>query len=299
MIKPILPFVETMITYACNLSCAGCTNYSDYNMKGSVSWVQGKQWLEQWLQRIDIESFGIIGGEPTLNPDCKQWICGVRDMLPDAQIRFTTNGVNFLNNPDILDTCVDAGNVVFKFTSHEDKPYTKQIIEHVFSAYNWKPITEYGINRWIGPNNSRFQINAPTHFYKTYRGEFGYMQPHNNLPNDAFSMCVQQTCPLLYEGKIYKCSSIALLEKVLGDWKQTDVNCWDKYLKYKPITVDSDIMKIENFIYNFGKSHTICSMCPTAKDRQSMINHKTNVITKKQWLIASSKQKDLAHLQDV
>jgi MoaA/NifB/PqqE/SkfB family radical SAM enzyme len=64
--RPILPFVETMITYACNLSCAGCTNYSNYNMKGSVSWKQGKTWIEKWVAKLDISDFGIMGGEPTV-----------------------------------------------------------------------------------------------------------------------------------------------------------------------------------------------------------------------------------------
>ena len=96
--KLILPFVETMITYACNLSCTGCTNYSDYNMKGSVPWQKGKIWIEQWLTRLDILDFGIMGGEPTLNPECEHWIYGVRSLLPNSQIRFTTNGFKALNS---------------------------------------------------------------------------------------------------------------------------------------------------------------------------------------------------------
>jgi MoaA/NifB/PqqE/SkfB family radical SAM enzyme len=98
MPKLTLPFVETMITYACNLSCAGCTNYSDYNMKGYVKWATGKKWLQKWLKVINIQEFGIMGGEPTLNPECKEWLYGVRDLLPTSQLRFTSNAVNFLKN---------------------------------------------------------------------------------------------------------------------------------------------------------------------------------------------------------
>ena len=130
--RPILPFVETMITYACNLSCTGCTNYSDYNMKGSVSWSQGKEWLQAWIKRVNILDFGIMGGEPTLNPECEQWIYGVRSLLPNTQIRFTTNGVNFHKKPEVFDWCVDVGNTVFKFTLHEDKTYGMDAINYVF-----------------------------------------------------------------------------------------------------------------------------------------------------------------------
>jgi hypothetical protein len=284
MQKQTLPFLETMITYACNLSCAGCTNYSDYNMKGSVKWVQGKKWLEDWIELIHIPDFGIMGGEPTLNPECEQWIYGVRELMPNSQIRFTTNAVTFLDNTDVLDWCVDVGNTVFKFTLHEDKPYALEAVKHVFNAYEWKPITEYGINRWIGPNNTRFQINSPTQFFKTYQGSFGNIRPHHNRPQEAFDLCVQKTCPLLYEGKIYKCSSIALLNRVLEDWNQPITEDWQPYTNYEGISTHSSNREIADFVRNFGKPQRICSMCPTQKDRDSIIDHRANVISKKQWI---------------
>lgn len=284
MQKPILPFLETMITYACNLSCAGCTNYSDYNMKGSVKWSQGKQWLEQWLERVDIPDFGIMGGEPTLNPECESWIYGVRQLMPNSQIRFTTNAVTFLNNTDVLDWCIDVGNTVLKFSIHQDLPYAQDSIDYVFRKYNWKPITEYGINRWLGPNGTRFQINAPQKFYKTYKGRFGNIRPHHNNPREAFDMCVQQTCPLLYQGRIYKCSSIALINRVLSDWKQPVTDDWKVYANHTGIGVTSTDQEIKTFIKNFGKPHKICQMCPSEKDTSSIIDHKSNVISKKQWI---------------
>jgi hypothetical protein len=110
------------------------------------------------------------------------------------------------------------------------------------------------------------------------------MKPHNNNPKDAFDMCIQQTCPLLYEGSIYKCSSIALLNRVLNDWKQPITNDWKPYTDYIGITPNSSDREIRQFIQNFGRPHKICSMCPTKKDTQSVLNHRTNVISKKQWL---------------
>jgi hypothetical protein len=52
--RPQLPFLETMITQVCNLSCHGCTNFSDLTHSGYVSWNQGKQWVESWIEHIDI-----------------------------------------------------------------------------------------------------------------------------------------------------------------------------------------------------------------------------------------------------
>jgi len=273
-----------MITYACNLSCSGCTNYSDYNMKGSVKWSQGRQWVARWLERLHIPDFGIMGGEPTLNPECEQWIYGIRSLMPNSQIRFTTNAVNFLDRTEVLDWCVDVGNTVFKFTLHQDLDYAKESVEYVFGQHDWKPITEHGINRWIGPNGTRFQINAPDKFIKTYQGKYGAIHPHNNNPSDAFDICIQQQCPLLYEGGIYKCSSIALLNRVLSDWNQPATEEWSPYTEYKGITPESSDDEIGSFISNFGKPHSICRMCPSARDTQSIMNHRHNVITKKKWI---------------
>ena len=112
----VLPFVETMITQVCNLSCLGCTNYSDIKHSGYVSWNEGKKQIESWLARLHINDFGIMGGEPLINPEVREWLIGVRELLPDSQIRFTTNGELLYKNFDILELAHDIGNVVFKVT---------------------------------------------------------------------------------------------------------------------------------------------------------------------------------------
>ena len=119
---PRLPFLETMITQACNLSCLGCTNYSDLPHSGYVSWSQGRKSLERWLTRVRIDDFGIMGGEPLLNPEWKQWLMGVRELLPQAQIRFTTNGVLLHRWPNILDFLQGIG----KHHATANKHATKQ-----------------------------------------------------------------------------------------------------------------------------------------------------------------------------
>lgn len=285
MTKPVLPFMETMITYACNLSCSGCTNYSDYNMKGHVKWKDGKHWLESWLEILDVPDFGLIGGEPLLHPELNEWIHGCRELMPKSQIRLTTNAVTFLQNTRVLDWCMDIGNCVFKFSIHNDTEAVSKSIDYVFSKYKWEPIVEHGISRWAGPNNVKFQINAPINFVKSYQGTYGNIQPHNSDPRRAFDICVQKTCPLLYNGKIYKCSSIALLNRVLEDWGQPINNDWAPYITdYHPLTLDSNINDINQFLENFGRPHKVCQMCPTIEDTPSIIDHRSTVVTKKQWI---------------
>lgn len=285
MIKPVLPFLETMVTYNCNLSCTGCTNYSDYNMTGAVSWDQCSDWIKSWLQRVDIPDFGIIGGEPLMHPEISHWIFGLRNLLPNSQIRFTTNGKLLLKKFDVVKNLLEIGNTVIKLTVHQPQEfYTQEASKLLFSCADWTPIVEHGINRWAGPNNTKLQINFPQTFVKTYQGHFKNMTPHNSDPTEAFNHCIQQQCPLLYNGRIFKCSSIALLERVTTDWQQNTNSMWDPYLNYKGIDslcTDSELL---NFISGFGRPESICSMCPGDQDHQSFLPHNRTVTSKSHWI---------------
>lgn len=283
--KPVLPFVETMITYGCNLSCQGCTNYSDYNVKGLVTWDQGKRWIEGWLEKIEIPDFGIMGGEPLMNPEVERWILGCRDVMPTSQIRFTTNAILLSRRRSVLDTLMSIGNCVIKISAHQPQEfYTQEAMKLLFDLSDWRPVVEHGIHRWINDDGVRLQINFPKNFVKSYLGEFSNMLPHHNDPAQAFDICVQQRCPLLYQGRLYKCSTSALLGKVLGDWNRSHVPEWQSYLSYRGIGVDCDDQDLENFIGDFGRPEWICQMCPSIDDKQSQVDHQSTVIPKSQWI---------------
>ena len=265
-----------MATQVCNLSCAGCTNYSDLTHSGYVRWADMKQQLESWLAVIDIPDFGIMGGEPLVNPEIRQWLQGVRELMPNSQIRFTTNGLLLDKYFDVVDLAHDVGNIVFKITVHQDTAEIENTIDRIFKRYNWEPVTEYGIRRWAGANGVRFQVNRPDVFLKTYQGTYADMRPWNNNPADSFDVCIQQTCPLLYQGRIYKCSTQGLLKDTLAKFDNPNLDLWQPYL-LDGISPDSDDIVIRSFIDNFAKPHSMCSMCPSSNDTEAKLAHKINV----------------------
>lgn len=280
MSKHILPFVETMITQVCNLSCHGCTNYSDLAHTGYVTWAQGKQELEAWLERVDILDFGILGGEPLVNPEVDKWIVGLRELMPHAQIRFTTNGINLDKKFHLIQLLHDIGNCVIKIGVHVDDPRLEKTIQRIYSSYNWEPVTEYGIQRWRTGNDVRFHVKRPDVFWKTFQGTYQTMRPHDNSPSDAFKQCCQQTCPLLYNGRIYKCSTSGLLEDTLSRFNYPNADEWQPYLQ-DGLLPDCSENELREFLNNFGSPHKICRMCPTSADVGSKIIHLDNVSTKK------------------
>lgn len=275
MSKLTIPFVETMASYACNLSCLGCSNYSDINLKGNVKWETCKQWLDQWLERININDFGIIGGEPLANPEIDKWIIGSRSLMPDAQIRFTTNGLLLHKKMEIVDLLQDVGNSVFKITVHlENNQNIENTINQIFSRYDFEEVEEYGIKRYKTSNNFRFQINRPTVFYKSYKNNYTNMLPHNSNPVEAFDMCIQKRCPLLYKGKIYKCSTSGMLNDILKKFKRDNIPEWEPYARYNGISIEDSDETINEFIENYGKpNNNICGMCPSPSDRDSILDH--------------------------
>lgn len=270
----ILPFVETMITQVCNLACQGCTNYSDLNHQGYVTWSQGKEWLTQWLSRITIQEFGIMGGEPMINPQWRDWCRGVRDLMPGGRIRFTTNGTFLDRTPDILDFFQDLENITLKITVHVPDPLLEARIKSLMDQRVWQKVEEFGISRWAGPGGLRLQINRPQHFLRTFQGEYENMRPWNNQPEQAFAACVQKTCPLLYRGRIYKCSTAGLLLDTLEKFQRPNWHEWTQFIDPGIDWQDHDDA-IEEFIANFNRPHSRCAQCPSTAD--AAIDHSRTV----------------------
>lgn len=281
--KPVLPFVETMITQACNLACHGCSNYSDLTHQGYVTWKQGKRSLTNWLARVDIPDFGILGGEPLMHPRCEDWLIGLRELLPDAQIRFTTNGLLLPKKMHLIKIMEQIGNVVFKIAVHVKDPELEKTIQTILDMYQWQEVEEFGVKRLTTGNRFRFHVRRPDIFWKTYIGNYENMAPHNSNPSDAFQICCQQTCPLLYKDRIYKCSTNGLLRETLERAGSPNWESWTQYLD-DGIGSDCSDEQLVSFLNNFGKPNRICGMCPSSSHLGSRLIHLENVSTKKYLL---------------
>lgn len=276
-----LPFLEVMVLRSCNLSCKGCTTFSDLKHQGDYGqWSQTKEWLEQWNQRLNIEAIGFMGGEPLIHPNIKDWIVGVREILPTAQIRFVTNGLLLEKNLEIIDTLYELGHSVLKISVHVEDDRINRMIKYIMNRFEWKPVTEFHINRWSTDNAFKFQINRPERFYQTFKGTYSDMKPHDNNPADAFhQLCVQKKCPLLFEGKLYKCGTAGLTPHILKKFNNPNIELWEPYTN-TGLDLNCANEDLERFIKNFGKPHSMCRQCPVEADIESIIDHPNNVVYK-------------------
>jgi hypothetical protein len=105
------------------------------------------------------------------------------------------------------------------------------------------------------------------------------MKPHDNEPDRAFRLCVQKKCPLLYNGKIWKCGTLALTPDMLERMGQPNLDLWKPYIQ-PGLHPDCDSQELADFVQNFGQPHAACRQCPTADDVHSILDHATTVTFK-------------------
>lgn len=276
-----IELIESMILRACNLACEGCTTFSDLKWNQWTPWAQGRLEIEPWLKRLDPESWAIMGGEPLLHPGLADWILGIRQLIPQARIRFTTNAVLMSRQWHIAELLQDLGNCTLKFSYHTPGAELDAVIQRVFDTWHLEPVQEYGIKRWVGQGGFRFQIARPQEFLRTYQGQLPNITPHDNDPGQAFARCVQQRCPMLWQGKLYKCGTVALTPDLLERYGWPNQSHWQPYLGHG-LAHDCSDHELDEFLANFGRPHAVCRQCPTAKDIQSNVDHLSTVRYKSQ-----------------
>ena len=271
---PTIPFLELQVNQACNLSCKGCSTFSDLKWNGYFTWDEGRSWLEPWIKKVELPAIGYMGGEPLLNPTIKEWITGVHQMLPYAQQRFVTNGTLLQRHWDVFHLLRNIGNSVFKITYHLSTPALDEAIDRILNDYSWETVNEFGIDRYVERStNFRLQINKPDTFVRVFKNNYNNMAPFDSNPVEAFNACCQQRCPLLYKGKIYKCGHLAYLPELLDRFNRPNYDLWEQALGYGHSPNDN----MDAFAKNFGKPHKICKICPTLKDTKQFVDHKNNV----------------------
>jgi hypothetical protein len=278
-----IEYVESMILRTCNLACDGCSTFSDLKWSEWIPWQQGKQEIQPWLERVRPESWGIMGGEPLLHPELAQWLQGIRQLMPHTRIRFTTNAVLLHQHWHIAELLHELGNCTLRFSYHTPGAELDSVIQRVFDTWPLWPVKEYGVKRWAGHNGFRFQISRPREFLRSYQGTMPNIAPHDNEATQAFANCVQQRCPMLWQGQLYKCSTAALTPDLLSRYGWPNLEQWQPYIGTGLDVTCSD-QALDEFLLNYGKANRICRQCPTAQDSHSTIDHLSTVRYKSQRL---------------
>lgn len=130
-----LDYAEFYITNVCNLNCENCNRFNNFNFTGHERWKSHCDEYQQWSKIFDINRIGILGGEPMLNPDFLNWVQGVADLWPSADIVIITNGTQLHRWPELYDLlCKYQGRVHIRISEHNalNKDQTFSAVEKFF-----------------------------------------------------------------------------------------------------------------------------------------------------------------------
>jgi organic radical activating enzyme len=292
-----LDYAEVMASYSCNLSCVGCTNYSNYDYRGFADWGEVRDSLLAWIPLIEFASFGIIGGEPLLNPGLRQWVYGIREIIPPSSVLvLVTNGTRLHRRPEVVEWMVDCAPSKLSIAAHHsreeiyataddilrghERRFRRETVVEPDAAGNPLPLLHYTLD----DPRVLVEVFQPQVFVKSYRGFGREIRPwEHGDPVGAIEVCSTRYCPLLYEGRLYKCSQIALLRDHLSRLGIVDVPEWQPYLTYRGVAPTDEPKKIERFVRLFGQAERICRMCPSGHDEDAWIDHPSTVTTKAQF----------------
>ena len=278
---PELEYIETMVTHGCTLACEGCTNYSDYGMSGgNVSWEQHFEDLKVLTNRIRVGTYGFIGGEPFMHNRIKDWVINFKEEFPWINLMVLTNAQMFGQHADwFLDAMEKYGMIYLKMTDHiPGAKYYADAKKKVLDRFEWEQVEE---NLWFNQEHViDFRVEPVDQFMRILKGPYGNVKPYNNDPVEAFEICNQRICPLFYEGKIHKCSTVGMLDRMLQDHDQYDDPDWAPYINKGIDIRTASEQQLRAFADNHGKPRMdLCTMCPTHNDNV-FFDHHPRVINK-------------------
>jgi len=264
-----LPYAEFYITNVCNLTCVGCNRFNNVKFKGWQNWNEYKETYRRWSEELELGSISILGGEPLLNPTFTDWVLGLRELWPQAQLRIASNGTQLDNHHAFYKILQNDPKIRFSVCLH-NKIHKQHLIDKVK-------------NFMVGPFESKFdptpyrecltltdangvQIDI-WHNWWFHQGalitsETGF-KLHESDPVKAHNNCHMKTCHHFIRGKLYKCGVVALLPEfdkqhslLLPDHDRNILE------NYQPLQIDDDTDTKLSFIKKLSDPIPQCKFCP-------------------------------------
>ena len=268
-----IDYLDIMIQYSCNFSCAGCITMSDYKRSGYVSADEGLGWLDHWKLKINPAVVCLFGGEPTMNPNLYQWIKNVRNTWPSATIKIITNG-SLLDKVNLVDYFFNFQPATLQISLHYKETEKRQEIKKKLIT-QIKTLNKNFKIKEKDPNKPHEQFNFFAEnfeiiiaefgeFIKPYKGYGKHMLPWNSSSiHQSHSKCGSPRNPVLYKNRLYKCGPIANLKDTLTLFNIENKTEWQPYLEYQGNDCNDDLT---TFVQQIGKPEEICSMCSASNE---------------------------------
>ncbi len=245
--------LQLHITHSCNLTCEGCTHYSNHGHSGMISLEQAEEWMNIWNKKVLPFRFTLMGGEPALHKDLTKFLYLAREKWKYSNIDLISNGFYLYKHPDLYKALRDTKITLGVSVHHDSNPEYIEKFKPVFKLIkDWR---EKGALIELRPSIKRW--------LRQYKGYGDMMEPYeDNDPESSWKACVSRLCVQLHEGKLWKCPALAYLPMQAKKYNLSEK--WQPYLKYVPLDSDCTDQELKEFFMR--KSESYCSMCPASED---------------------------------
>lgn len=236
--------LEIHVAHGCNLSCVGCTHFSQEGYSGRHTVQSFVSEIAPWSRRLLPKHFLLLGGEPMLNQELSDICVEARRLWPKTNLILVTNGLLFKRHPKLPEV-LKANRIHFDVSIHYNSPeYLKQLEEvKLWAAEHSLPI------RW----RESFRD-----WSLYYTGAGASARPFNDgNPQASWDICASRWCMQVYNGNLHKCPPMAYLpmhvEKFGGEK-------WKPYIRkgLSPMCTDKELLE---FVHR--RAESCCGMCPS------------------------------------
>lgn len=295
MNKVKFKFLDIPIIRSCNLNCGGCLTFSDNKrVKGLVNLSESAEWLENWASKLEPEAVTVFGGEPLLHPDFINWCKKVRELWPNSELRINTNGYYldrlfdkvgelFVENirPQFIVSIQTGHEPYYSIVKEHVENLKKRVIDHLSPLY---PNRKVSWNLWLNEQEifkqwfridvdnrdtgiritvcEQFKIPWQAHYKNSEENLRPFYDYDAEYYTDNHKFCQAKNFVNLYEGKLYKCPTVAVLGHTLQTFGLTEHKSWEKYLSsYQSLESTASIEQVSAWIENQKNPEKVCNMC--------------------------------------
>jgi hypothetical protein len=277
-------YVEFYITNVCNLSCSDCHSFNNFNFKGHHEFDINV--YQPWAEKFNLDAYSLLGGEPLLHPNLTSWVEGTRKLWPTAWAKLDSNGT-YIKKVKGLHELLVNNKYFLCINVHESKDWD-QIQKDITRAFGQCNVIEHSDPRiryngmfdnkdghrvtggtWlISSKGLPIHLRPSWEFQQTIASSTNWQKLstkdsiYTGNTKSAHDLCQSNVCHTMFEGKIYKCATMATIGKFL---EQKQLRWPDQTLyEYQPLTLDnfsmSEYRKLRNEIPQ-------CKFCPTATNK--------------------------------
>jgi organic radical activating enzyme len=244
--------LQLHVTHSCNLTCEGCTHYSNHGHSGMLSLEEAEAWFDTWSTRIAPYRFTLLGGEPALHKDLTKFVYLAREKWKYSSIELISNGFYLHKHPELPEALKETNTTLGISVHHRE---SEEYINKFKPVYNLAKM-------WLNMGVRVEMRHSTLDWLRQYQGYGDKMMPfEDNDPKSSWKNCVSRACVQLHENKLWKCPGLAYLPMQAKKYNLSEK--WEPYLKYEALESNCSDEEMKEFFSRQWESY--CNMCPAGK----------------------------------